>query len=198
MAEKIPKIIKCPSCGDQITALTRTCPSCDFVIEKSLEDTGDNELENLISSIENILVDIKSNPSKSFLKSIGGNLYITGILFFFLGLVSKSNLPESIIPKVLVLGGLIMIIAYGPKKLLSLIKNRSRSGGNDFDNQKALLKMYTRKAETLYGANRKVRDLIQEFENEITVFSASSKKAKMLEYIWYGFLLLSIAVFVVI
>jgi len=198
MDDKIPKIMKCPSCGDQIAALTRTCPSCDFVMEKSAVASGDNELENLISSIEDVLVDLKSNSSKSFLKSLGNNLYITGIPFFFLGLVSKSTLSESTIPQVLVLGGLIMILVYGPKKLLSFIKNRSRSGGNNFDNQKALLKKYTRKAETLFGANRKVRDLMQEFENEIAIFSASSKKAKMFEYIWYGLLLLLIAVFVVI
>jgi hypothetical protein len=167
-------------------------------MEKSAVASGDNELENLISSIEDVLVDLKSNSSKSFLKSLGNNLYITGILFFFLGLVSKSTLSESTIPQVLVLGGLIMILVYGPKKLLSYIKNRSRSGGNNFDNQKALLKKYTRKAETLFGANRKVRDLMQEFENEIAIFSASSKKAKMFEYIWYGLLLLLIAVFVVI
>ncbi len=193
-----PKILKCPSCGDQITALTRTCPSCDFVIENTEATSGNNELENLIASIEDVLVDLKSNPSKSFLQSLGSNLYISGFLFLFLGLVSKSDMPESIIPKILALGGLIMIVIYGPKQLLSLIKNRSRSGGNNIDNQKALLKKYTRKAETLFGANRKVRDLLQEFETEISVLTARSKKAKILEYGWYGLLLLLIVIFIAI
>jgi len=191
-----PKILKCPSCGDQITALTRTCPSCDFVIENNATDG--NELENLISKIEDVLVDLKSNPAKSFLQLLGSNLYITGFLFFCLGLVSKSDLPENIIPKLLVLGGVIMILIYGPKQLLSLFRNRNRSGGNNIDNQKALLKKYTRQAETLFGANRKVRNLLQEFENEMSALLASSKKAKMIEYSWYGLLLLLIVVFIAI
>lgn len=193
-----PKILKCPSCGDQFTALTRTCPSCDFVIEKSASASADNELENLISKIEDVLVDLKSNPAKSFLQSIGSNLYISGFLFFFLGLVSKSDMPESLIPKVLVLAGIIMILVYGPKQIISLVRNRNRSGGNNIDNQKALLKKYTRQAETLFGTNRKVRNLLQEFENEMSVLMASSKKAKMIEYSWYGLLLLLIVVFIAI
>ena len=46
--------------------------------------------------------------------------------------------------------------------------------------------------------NNKNIKLIYNLENEIAIFSASSKKAKMFEYIWYGLLLLLIAVFVVI
>lgn len=193
-----PKILKCPSCGDRITALTRTCPSCDFVMEKKSSASEGNELENLISKIEDVLVDLKSNPAKSFLQSIGSNLYISGFLFLFLGLVSKSDLPESVIPKVLVLAGIIMILVYGPKQIISLVRNRNRSGGNNIDNQKALLKKYTRQAETLFGANRKVRNLLQEFENEMSALIASSKKAKMIEYSWYGLLLLLIVVFIAI
>lgn len=188
------KVLKCPSCNDQIDALNRVCPSCDYVLNQVHAQESGSELEKLISSIEDVLIQLKASPAKSFLKSIGNNLYISGLLIFSLGLSMKSLLIDSKMPAIFVLGGLIMLLIYGPKKVLGMIRNKTLSRGSGLDEQKAIMKKHTRTATTLYGDNQRVSDLLQQFENEIHEISKSHKLALYIERGWYGFLLLLIVI----
>jgi|GEM_PF-6773097 len=73
-------VIKCPSCGETITGLSRVCPSCDAVINTPVSnqlDTEINELDDAIIAIRTVYQPNVVNTAFKILLCCGtGGLYI--------------------------------------------------------------------------------------------------------------------------
>ncbi|MDH7461202.1 hypothetical protein QEG73_07920 [Chitinophagaceae bacterium 26-R-25] len=73
-------VVKCPSCGEMITGLSRVCPSCDAVINTAATNQLDAEISELDDAIIAIRTVYQPNTANTALKVLlccgTGGLYI--------------------------------------------------------------------------------------------------------------------------
>jgi len=185
-------IIKCPSCNDIVPALSKVCPSCGFVIDaKKSSSESEKGLEDLISDIEDNLVEIKSvNPTNIFTTLFHHSyisLPILSVIMFVIGFRLQSAV-----------GLLGLVLAFISWRLIKK-KMKEDKGDEDkptFNNLKATFEKHSRTANTLFGENKKVKLLLEELNNELSSIDAKRKKGKTTEYIFYGIItLITVGVF---
>jgi ribosomal protein L32 len=90
----MPKVNKCPNCGETISGLSKVCPSCKYVQNtETLRESG--TLQESFSSLEKNIYDLKSapKPSGSSITNAVWLIIITGgIYILYKKLVKKEPL----------------------------------------------------------------------------------------------------------
>lgn len=191
--KKADNVIKCPSCGDIIPALSKVCPSCGFVVSAGKKSSeAEKGLEDLISDIEDNLVEIKSLKQPSIFVSLYSHSYIVLPILTLLMLIRGfSILSPPILP-------LILVCALGFLSWLVIKKkmNEGKSNKPEFHVLKATFEKHSRTAKTLFGENKKVELLLEELNEELTDAENKRQKNRVAEYILYGVLtLMTISMF---
>jgi rRNA maturation endonuclease Nob1 len=185
-------VIKCPSCNDIVPGLSKVCPSCGFVIDSGRKSSeSEKGLEDLISDIEDNLVEIKSIKPPNIFTTLFHHSYISlpilSIIMFVIGFRLQSAVG--------LLGLVLAFISW------RVIKKKMREDKSDddkptFNNLKATFEKHSRTANTLFGENKKVKLLLEELNNELGTIDAKRKKGKTTEYIFYGIItLITVGVF---
>jgi hypothetical protein len=191
--QKKDNVIKCPSCNDIIPALSRVCPSCEYVLDTRNTSPGSEKgLEDLINDIEENLVLIKSQPQKNVFSSLIKHSYITfsllTIIVFLIGI--KLSIGALLLVAVAMI---VLSINLIRKKLKSQSKEEN---SDDYDKQKALFEKHSRTASTLFGDNKKVKLLLNDLKVELNNIEQVRNKNKKTEIITYAVLVtLTIVVF---
>lgn len=191
--QKKDNVIKCPSCNDIIPALSRVCPSCEYVLDSRKQSSGSEKgLEDLINDIEENLVVIKSQPQKNVFSSLIKHSYITfsllTIIVFLIGIKLEIGALFLVAVAMIVLS-IIMI----RKKLKAKSKEEN---SDDYNKQKALFEKHSRTANTLFGDNKKVKLLLNDLKVELNNIEQVRNKNKKTEIITYAVLVaLTIGVF---
>lgn len=179
-------VIKCPNCNDIIPALSRVCPSCEFVIDSSKKSSdSEKSLEDLISDIEDTLVEIKSVKQPNIFTTLFDNSYISLPILTIVVLVIGFRLQSPI-------GFLGLILAFLSWRSIKkkMKEGKSESNQTTFNNLKASFEKYSRTARTLFGENKKVKLLLEELNNELGVIDLKRKKGKTIESVFYGIIIL--------
>src|SRR5690606_34510949 len=63
-----PKVNKCPNCGDVINGFSRTCDSCDYILNTTAQEDFEtleesfHELEELVDDLKREKKDLNSSP----------------------------------------------------------------------------------------------------------------------------------------
>ena len=194
-------MIKCPSCGEPISGLVNVCPSCNYVIENK----GSNDkikLQDLVLDIEDDLKELKAIPLPSFFKTIQGNLQyflvIIGIILFFLALkFGTTDLGYGL----MILAGISAFAGFFG--ILNKVRKKDEAKENGFANiatnptfkeVKANFEKNSRLANTYYGEDKKVKNLLSELKTEIATIEQQrekSKKTNMVVYVFLGIIAIS-------
>lgn len=186
--EKKDNVIKCPSCNDIIPALSRVCPSCDYVLDSRKQTSGSEKgLEDLINDIEENLVEIKSLPQKNVFTSLIQHSYISFTLLTIIVVLLGVRLQIGalfLVAVVMIILSIIMI----RKKIKS--KSDKKESSSDYAKQKALFEKHSRTANTLFGDNKKVKLLLNELKDELSIIEENRNKNKKAEIITYSILVL--------
>lgn len=186
--EKKDNVIKCPSCNDIIPALSRVCPSCDYVLDSRKQTSGSEKgLEDLINDIEENLVEIKSLPQKNVFTSLIQHSYISFTLLTIIVVLLGVRLQIEalfLVAVVMIILSIIMI----RKKIKS--KSDKKESSSDYAKQKALFEKHSRTANTLFGDNKKVKLLLNELKDELSIIEENRNKNKKAEIITYSILVL--------
>lgn len=187
-------VIKCPSCNDIIPALSRICPSCNFVIDAGKKSTESQKgLEDLIGDIENNLVEIKSIPQPNIFNTLQERSYITLPLLTIIICAVGFRLGFEAI------AFLGLVLAFFSYKLIKRKMNEGKSiapsNTQTFSTLKANFEKYSRTAKTLFGENKKVKLLLEELNNELSVIEQKRKSGRKFEFI--GYILIAIVTVIV-
>jgi hypothetical protein len=185
-------VIKCPSCNDIVPGLSKVCPSCGFLIDSGRKSSeSEKGLEDLISDIEDNLVEIKSIKTPDFFTTLFQHSHISlpilSIIVFVIGFRLQS-----------ILGLLGLILAFISWRIIKKKMQEGKVENNKptFNKLKAIFEKHSRTANTLFGENKKVKLLLEELNNELGTIDAKRKKGKTTEYILYGLLtLITVMVF---
>ena len=87
-------VIKCPSCNDIIPALSKVCSSCGFVVDSGKKSSeSEKSLEELISDIEDTLIEIKSIKRPNVFTTLFNNSNIS-LLKFMVVLLKCTSIPK--------------------------------------------------------------------------------------------------------
>jgi hypothetical protein len=191
--QKKDNVIKCPSCNDIIPALSRVCPSCEYVLDSRKQSSGSEKgLEDLINDIEENLVVIKSQPQKNVFSSLIKHSYITFSLLTIIVVLIGIKLSIGALFLVAV-AMIVLSIIMIRKKLKSKSKEEN---SDDYNKQKALFEKHSRTANTLFGDNKKVKLLLNDLKVELNNIEQVRNKNKKTEIITYAVLAtLTIGVF---
>ncbi len=185
-------VIKCPSCNDIVPGLSKVCPSCGFVIDSGKKSSeSEKGLEDLISDIEDNLVEIKSIKPPNIFTTLFHHSYISlpilAVIMFVIGFRLQSAV-----------GLLGLVLAFISWRLIKKKMQEDKSDDNKptFNNLKATFEKHSRTANTLFGENKKVKLLLEELNNELSTIDAKRKKGKTTEYVFYGIItLITVGVF---
>ncbi len=179
-------VLKCPSCNDIIPALSRICPSCDYVLDSRKQSSGsEKSLEDLINDIEENLVVIKSLPQSNVFSSLIKHSYISFSLLTIIVVVIGIKLKIGILFLVAVVMIILSIIMIRKK-----IKSREEEKSTNYANQKALFEKHSRNANTLFGDNKKVKLLLSDLKVELDNIDQERTKNKKIEIITYAILVI--------
>jgi len=179
-------VIKCPSCNDIIPALSKVCSSCGFVIDSGKKSSeSEKGLEDLISDIEDTLVEIKSIKQPNAFTTLWDHSYISLPILSLIVLAIGFQLNNDL----RFLGLILAVISW------RVIKKKIREAGIQnaqptFNNLKATFEKHFRNAKTLFGENKKVKLSLDELDNELRGIEAKRKKGKIIAYFFYGFITL--------
>jgi len=186
-------LIKCPNCGEPISGLVNVCPSCSYVIENK----GSNDkikLQNVVLDIEDDLKELKAIPLPNVFNIVKSNM----ILFFVtIGLVVL--LADFFIIKNGWIGFIGVVIAFyggmGAKNFKD--EEEEKYGKNEssetlFKSLKASFEKNSRIANTYFGTDRNVNNLLTDLNNEIITIESKRKKAKKTAFIIFATFLLLI------
>lgn len=185
-------VIKCPSCNDIVPALSKVCPSCGFVIDSGKKSSeSEKGLEDLISDIEDNLVEIKSIKPPNIFTTLFHHSYISlpilSVIMFVIGFRLQSAV-----------GLLGLVLAFISWRVIKkkMREDKSNDDKPTFNNLKATFEKHSRTANTLFGENKKVKLLLEELNNELSAIDTKRKKGKTTEYIFYGIItLITVGVF---
>lgn len=194
--KKKDNVIKCPSCNDIIPALSRVCPSCEYVIDARKQSSGSEKgLEDLINDIEEILVEIKSKPQRNVFSSFINHSFITiSLLTIIVGVIGVKLEMEGFMMVALAMA--IISIVLIRKRIKS--KSEKEDSSANYANQKALFEKHSRTANTLFGDNKKVKLLVNDLKDELNKIEQDRNKNKKIEIVAYVVLvLLTIGVFLI-
>ncbi len=181
-------VLKCPSCNDIVPGLSKVCPSCGFVLNSgSKSSESEKGLEDLISDIEDNLVEIKSINPPNIFTTLFNHSYISlpilTVILFVIGFRLHGGAGF--------LGLFLAVISWRLiKKKMGEEKRVDTTP--TFNNLKATFEKHSRTANTLFGENKKVKLLLDELKNELVAIEEKRKKGKMTESIFYGILALII------
>ncbi|MFD1628662.1 hypothetical protein [Pseudopedobacter beijingensis] len=186
-------VIKCPSCNDIIPALSKVCPSCDFVIGATRSSSGsEKSLEDLIADIEDTLVEIKTIKQPNVFATLYEHVHITvPILTFILFIIGYRITSDFLILLSILLIFVSIAIIRSRQN-----KNKSQSEKKSFSSLKAIFEKYARTARTLFGENKKVKLLLEELNIELTYAEKKRNKNRKIEYVSYSIIvIIAISIF---
>lgn len=180
-------IIRCPHCNDVIPALSRICPSCDYIINDR-SSSSDKGVEGLIEEIETSLIKIKELPKENVFSAISRYSYISLPLLTIIITIGGTRLTFGTPTLLLVLIFSITLIIVSIKTIFKKFKNENHAvdNSNIYRQQKAVFEKLNRNAQTLYGENIKVRILLNNLKielNKIEERKGLEKKIKISTFI---------------
>lgn len=168
---------QCPRCKGDMPLLSKICPVCQYVIEG---DDSAPKAEELVNTLERILLDIKNLPKPSFLDSLRSLLYIVipvlTLYFVVLALISGAGFFW-------IIGGAggIMSLYSTIQRIIQCFKPSAKM----FDVLKNQYEYNERIARRNFGKNPEVSRLINDISAEISEVEAQHYAAKRHNlYLW--------------
>lgn len=177
----------CPDCGAPFPLISNICPSCGHIEH----ERADSKL-NIKTLIENTKksIDTMGQCMVPLWKSIirDNALYLLPIAGIMLSLSKRLETGNEAYTS---MSGVPMLMAfllmgYTAIALIFRINAGSALGEADkkFNEQKTLFDMYTRHTDTLYGAHKEARELLDKFGREIRKVKLNRIFNRMVYYIF--------------
>jgi hypothetical protein len=199
------KVKKCPSCKEPLLALSKVCIACGHVANsETISSTSNNSLESLIENIENSIVAIKSFPKPSVFLTLKKQLPLLLVIIGAILILIATKIGTTDLGYVLMFGGgacfFAAIFTFINKSNDKDIKEKrdqklkekgiaiSEKNDSSFEILKADFEKHSRTAKTVFGENKKVAILIDEFKTEIQEIEQKRKKLKSQNLIVFGIL----------